>query len=184
MLETQRLILRQWRESDWPALARLNADSEVMRYFPAPLSREESDDMARKLHELIVQQGFGFWAVELKQTGELIGFTGLHRQEQAGIPNIPMVEVGWRLAREHWGRGYAPEAAQASLLFAFETLSEPEVYAFTTLTNTPSRRVMEKLGMQNTGQDFNHPKLESGHPLVRHCLYRISRQQWLKEQNK
>lgn len=132
------------------------------------------------MRRLIAERGWGFWAVEIKATGQFIGFVGLHYQdENSGIPHAPFVEIGWRLDAEFWGVGYAPEAAEKALEFAFTTLNCAKVYAFTALPNLPSLRVMQKLGMENTGQDFNHPKLESGHPLERHCLYRMTKQKWL-----
>lgn len=184
-METQRLILRQWKPNDYRAYAQLNADPQVMRYFPAILSNSESDAQASRIEELIAQRGWGFWAVELKSTGKFIGFVGLHSQDEtSGIPNAPFIEIGWRLSAEYWGLGYAPEAATKALQFAFEVLKAPSVFAFTALQNQPSQRVMAKIGMKNTRQDFNHPKLDQGHRLERHCLYTITQQQWLAIVNK
>lgn len=181
-METSRLLLRQWNEQDIQPYADLCADAHVMRYFVAPLTFQESLEQAKLIQKLIEQRGWGFWAVELKSTGQFIGFVGLHYQdENSGIPNAPFVEIGWRLASEHWGYGYAPEAAQKALEFAFDELDSPVVYAFTTKTNLPSQRVMTKLGMTDTQQDFNHPKVAADHPLVRHCLYGITQQQWLEQ---
>lgn len=179
MIETSRLILRQWRESDREPYRRLNADPQVMRYFPSRLTSEQSDSQLDVLRQLINLNGWGFWALEIKQTQEFIGFVGLHQQaEDSGIPNAPLVEIGWRLDVHHWGKGYAPEAACAALDYAFRQLNLEQVYSFTALTNVPSQRVMEKIGMLNTGQDFDHPKLPTGHELKRHCLYRMTREQW------
>ncbi|PSW35653.1 GNAT family N-acetyltransferase [Photobacterium phosphoreum] len=179
-METQRLILRQWKPEDYSAYATLNADPQVMRYFPATLSNTESDQQADRIENLIAERGWVFWAVELKSTGKFIGFVGLHSQdESSGIPDAPFIEIGWRLAADYWGVGYAPEAAKKALHFAFEVLNIPSVFAFTALQNIPSQQVMIKLGMKNTQQDFNHPKLEQGHRLERHCLYQITQQQWL-----
>ncbi|PSW15574.1 GNAT family N-acetyltransferase [Photobacterium rosenbergii] len=180
-LETDRLILRQWKSEDYPDYARLNADPDVMQYFPAVLSEQESDAQAARITQLIAERGWGFWAVEVKATGQFIGFVGLHSQdEQSGIPNAPFIEIGWRLAKDYWGKGYAPEAADKALQFAFEELMAPSIYAFTALSNIPSQKVMEKIGMANIGQDFDHPKLPTGHHLERHCLYQITRETWLK----
>ena len=179
-LETQRLLLRQWQTHDLVPFARMSCDPLVMRYFPSLLSKPESDALAAKAKGLIAEKGWGFWAVELKSSHEFIGFVGLHYQEDT-IPNTPFIEVGWRLDKAFWGKGYAPEAANAALNFAFKTLEQTEVYAFTTLTNQPSQRVMEKLGMVNQAQNFSHPKLPPTHPLAPHCLYKITRQQWLSE---
>ncbi len=184
MMETERLRIRDWQQSDYEPYAKLCSDSDVMRYFPHTLTKQQSDDQLDLMRRLIAERGWGFWAVELKATGQLIGFVGLHYQdENSGIPNAPFVEIGWRLAAEFWGIGYAPEAADKVLEFAFNHLKRSEVYAFTALPNQPSQRVMQKLGMENTGQDFNHPKLEADHPLERHCLYCITRQQWQSKAN-
>ena len=178
-METERLILRQWRDTDIPPFARLNADLAVMRFFPALLSADESAAIAQRMRGIISEKGWGFWAVELKSCHEFIGFVGLHEQPvESGIPHAPLVEIGWRIAAQHWGRGYAPEAGKVALDYAFAVLFLDEVYAFTAVPNEPSKRVMQKIGMQDTGQQFNHPKLPPGHDLERHCLYRISRERW------
>ncbi|KLV09933.1 N-acetyltransferase [Photobacterium ganghwense] len=182
IMETNRLILRQWKSEDYQPYAELCSDPHVMRYFLTTLSREESDEQANKFRRLITERGWGFWAVELKSTGQFIGFVGLHYQdENSGFPNVPFIEIGWRLSSAFWGQGYAPEAAQKALEFAFEEIAAPAVYAFTTLQNTPSQRVMLKLGMVNTHQDFSHPLVAKGHLLERHCLYQITKEQWLKK---
>ncbi|WP_282175649.1 GNAT family N-acetyltransferase [Vibrio nereis] len=179
MMETKRLIIREWKPEDYAPYGELTADPHVMRFFPETLSKQQSDDQLDLMRRLIAERGWGFWAVETKDTAQFIGFVGLHYQdENSGIPNAPFVEIGWRLASEFWGLGYAPEAANKVLDFAFNTLDQPDVYAFTALVNAPSQRVMAKLGMVNTNQDFNHPKLVSGHPLERHCLYRITKAQF------
>ncbi|MGX9418200.1 GNAT family N-acetyltransferase [Vibrio sp. WJH972] len=181
-LETERLILRQWKRDDYQTYAELCSDTNVMRYFLAPLSRHESDEQATMIQTLIAEQGWGFWAVELKSTNQFIGFVGLHSQSaDSGLPNAPFIEIGWRLSSEFWGFGYAPEAAKRALKFAFEELNAPEVYAFTTLQNKPSQRVMTKVGMVDSNQNFDHPKVTKGHPLERHCLYKITKQQWLEK---
>lgn len=175
-MESERLILRQWQDSDLKPFADLNADPEVMRYFPNCLSRVESDALAKYLQQMITERGWGFWAVELKTTHQFIGFVGLNSQDaQSGIPHVPLVEIGWRLAHSYWGQGYATEAAKLVLNYAFNTLKLTEVYAFTALINQASQRVMQRLGMSNMHADFNHPKVEKGHVLERHCLYKISK---------
>jgi len=179
MLETERLRLRQWQDSDVEPYIRLNSNPVVMRYFPSVMTEEETRAQIGRAKAYIENNGWGFWALELKETGEFLGFVGLLGQdEQREIPNTPFVEIGWRLDEQHWGKGYAPEAAQAALDFAFNQLDLSEVYSFTALPNHPSQRVMEKIGMVNTKQDFDHPKLDKGHELERHCLYRITQQQW------
>lgn len=178
-LQTQRLILRQWEEGDSVPLAAMCADPQVMRYFPATLGEAESAQLAQKATALIEDNGWGFWAAERKDTGQFIGFVGLHYQD-LDIPNTPFIEIGWRLAADHWGKGFAPEAAECALKYAFEQLQAPAVYAFTTLANQPSRRVMQKLGMSDCQQNFMHPKLPRDHALAEHCLYRITQQEWLQ----
>ncbi|RFU42396.1 N-acetyltransferase [Actinomadura logoneensis] len=173
-LRSERLVLRPWREDDRAPFAALNADPEVMEHFPAPLTRAESDALLARLNAAIEERGFGFWAVEVAETGRFIGFTGL------SVPRFdahftPAVEVGWRLARESWGHGYATEAARRSLDHAFDDLALPEVVAFTAVENVRSRAVMHRLGMtHDPADDFDHPSLPEGHRLRRHVLYRIS----------
>ncbi|GAB6260298.1 GNAT family N-acetyltransferase [Photobacterium sp. R1] len=177
-LQTPRLIIRPWKDEDLVPFAAMSADPAVMRYFPSTLSEEESQQAAHRARALIEEKGWGFWAVELKETGTFIGFVGLHYQDSE-IPNAPFVEIGWRLASEYWGQGLAPEAAERALQFAFDDLNAPDVYAFTALSNQPSQRVMKKLGMTDCLQNFLHPKLPADHQLAEHCLYRISRSEWL-----
>lgn len=134
--------------------------------------------MAEKIQGLIAENGYGFWAVELLSTSEFIGFVGLNQiKADTELANVlskiqsPFLEIGWRLAKAHWGYGYATESAKAVLDFAFNELHENVVYAFTALPNLPSQKVMQRIGMTNTGMEFNHPSLADGHPLQRHCLY-------------
>lgn len=171
-LDTQRLLLRQWQESDYPAFARMSADAETMRYFPSVLTDEQSRDIADRCRELINQRGWGFWAAEVKATNEFAGFIGLH-VPSAELPCSPCVEIGWRLARDFWGKGFATEGAQAALDFAFNELSLPEVVAFTAHSNKRSERVMQRLGMLRDDKTFEHPELPEGHALQQHVLYRI-----------
>ncbi|KAF0813083.1 hypothetical protein IGB42_02483 [Andreprevotia sp. IGB-42] len=179
--ETARLRLRQWRADDLAPFAALNADAEVMRYFPAPMSRPDSDAMAERMAGLITLRGWGFWAVERKDSGAFIGIVGLN-VPRPELPCYPCVEMGWRLARAHWRQGYALEAAQAALQVGFATLQLPEIVAFTALPNLPSQGVMEKLGMQRDAANFEHPAVPEGSPLRTHCLYRITQAQWLAGQ--
>lgn len=170
-LETERLKLRAWQESDLQPFAELNADKDVMHYFPSVLTREQSDNLADKFQHLILDHGWGFWAVELKATGQFIGFTGLNIQSEQFIFS-PCVEIGWRFAKQYWHQGYATEAAKACLKFAFETLQLKEVVSFTAVHNTASEHVMQRLGMQAMFE-FNHPALTQESPLSRHILYKI-----------
>lgn len=153
----------------------MGKDPDVMRYFPSLLSEEKSIEMAQTMQTLIAQRGWGLWAVELPQQEPFIGFVGLHIPSD-DLPCSPCVEIGWRLASAHWGKGYATEAATACLQYAFEELNLNEVVAFTTVSNQPSRRVMEKLGMDNTERNFMHPDIEADHPLCEHVLYSIHAQ--------
>lgn len=176
-LETDRLILRQWKKSDYSEFAKLTSDPLVMKFFPRVLTKTDSDQLASKIETLIKDNGWGFWAVELKSTSMFIGFIGLHYQD-LDIPNAPFVEIGWRLSSNQWGFGYASEAAKRALKYAFEELSTTSVYAFTTIKNLPSKSVMTRIGMVDTNQDFNHPNLSNYPELVRHSLYRISADMW------
>lgn len=175
-LETSRLRLRPWRDEDFAPFAALNADPQVMAHFPATLDRAESDVLAARCQSLIEAQGWGFWATEIKASGDFIGFVGLHRPI-AELPFSPCVEIGWRLARPFWGQGYASEAARAALSFAFNDLALAEVVAFTSLANRRSQAVMERLGMRRA-ENFEHPALPPGHPLREHCLYRLAVSAW------
>src|SRR6266446_9133853 len=177
-ISSPRLSLRAWRESDLGSFAALNADPAVMEYFPKTLSREESDALAGRIQAAMKLRGFGLWAVEVPGVADFIGFVGL------SVPAFeasfsPCVEIGWRLARAHWGMGYATEAASAALRYAFDRLRLDEVVAFTVPANARSRRVMERIGMRRSpSEDFHHPNISEGHPLRLHVLYRLSRADW------
>lgn len=174
-LLTERLILRAWRPEDKPPFAALNGDPEVMRYFPATLGREQSDALAEQFAAELARDGMTFFAVEEQAMGRFIGVIGLRRLP-GRLPIAPGVEIGWRLAAEAWGRGYATEGARAALRWAFETLTLPEVLAYTAAGNAASRRVMEKIGMVRwTEADFAHPELPARHRLSRHVVYRAIR---------
>lgn len=175
VMETDRLIVRMWRDSDLAPFAALNADPEVMRYLPERLTRVRSDALAARIRARHSAQGFGYWALELKSGAPFIGFAGVnHAPFEA--PFTPAVEIGWRLAHDHWGRGLGTEAARAVLAYAFETLRLQEIVSFTVPANRRSRAVMERLGMtRDPLGDFDHPGLPRGHRLSRHVLYRIFR---------
>lgn len=176
-LRTERLHLRPWRESDRPPFAALNADPQVMRWFPSTQGREASDASIDLWQAQFAERGWSNWAVALRQEGTFIGFVGLTVPRRP-LPFSPCVEIGWRLAAAHWGRGYATEAAQACLEAGFGPIGLDEIVSFTALGNRPSRNVMERLGMHNRGEDFDHPALPPGHALARHCLYRLRRAEW------
>jgi RimJ/RimL family protein N-acetyltransferase len=172
---TPRLILRRFVPADREPFAAMNADPEVMHHFPGVLSREESDRVAGRIEAHFAQRGFGLWAVEIPGVTAFAGLVGL------AVPRFeaaftPCVEVSWRLARAHWGQGYATEAAGAALGFGFDQLGLNEIVSFTVPDNLRSRRVMERLGMTHDARDdFDHPLLADGHPLRRHVLYRKRR---------
>jgi RimJ/RimL family protein N-acetyltransferase len=155
----------------------MNADAQVMRFFPAPLSAEQSDAIVYLWLGQFAAQGWSNWAVELRASGEFIGFIGLSVPRRA-LPFCPCVEIGWRLKRSAWGMGYATEGARACLRVGFERLGLDEIVSFTALANRPSAAVMHRIGMRDAQADFEHPALPEGHPLRPHCLYRISRAQW------
>jgi RimJ/RimL family protein N-acetyltransferase len=168
------LRLRRWRQSDREPFADLNVDPEVMEYFPAALTREQSDDLVEKIEAGFERDGFGLWALEVTETGEFVGFAGL-AAPSFDAHFTPAVEVGWRLARRAWGNGYATEAGRAALDFGFEHAGLGEVVSFTALGNARSREVMERLGMSHDpDDDFDHPDLPEGDPKRRHVLYRLA----------
>lgn len=172
-IETPRLRLRQWQRGDRRPFFQLNADPVVMQYFPSPLDRVASDALAERCERLIAERGWGFWAVEIPGQSPFIGFVGLHRPA-ADLSFKPCVEIGWRLAQEFWGYGYATEAARACLKVGFEQLGLNEIVSFTSLLNRRSQAVMERLQMVRDPDTFLHPSVPEGHPLQEHCLYRLS----------
>lgn len=181
-IRTERLVLRPWLEEDLEPFAELNADPRVREYFPGVLSRQESDALVEIVSDHIQRCGWGFWAASLIQTGEFIGFIGLEDVHFVAPFNksAPAVEIGWRLAFNHWGKGYATEGAIAALQYGFERLNLEEIVSFTPLANQRSRHVMEKIGMHhNSEDDFDHPKLAEGHPLRKHVLYRLEKNKWV-----
>ncbi len=177
-LETPRLLLRRWRPADLEPFARMNADPEVMRHFPRPLDRAGSDALVGRIEAAFEEHGYGLWAVDRREDGAFLGFTGL------AIPRFeaaftPCVEVGWRFARDAWGHGYATEAAREALRFGFEEAALPEIVSCTSAGHERSRRVMERLGMhRDTGADFDYPGFPDGHPMRRHVLYRLAADEW------
>ncbi len=171
-IETPRLLLRAWRDSDREPFARMNADPQVMEFFPACLTREQSDGLVDRIESNMRRDGYSFFAAELRQTGEFIGFIGLSARP---FDFIPSPEIGWRLAAPYWNQGLATEGARAALRFAFDELGYREIIAYTAVANERSRRVMEKLGMNyNPADDFDHPRIAENHPLRRHVVYRIA----------
>jgi 3-dehydroquinate dehydratase/shikimate dehydrogenase len=176
-LRTERLVLRPWRSSDRAPFAAINADPKVMEHFPRTSTREESDAGVDRIVARMEQQGFGLWAVEVPGVAEFIGFIGLNPAD--AVLGRPVLEIGWRLAAEHWGHGYATEGARASLAHAFDVLDKDEVVSFATTANQRSRHVMEKLGLvRRPEDDFDHPGVPPSWSGRRHVLYRIAREQW------
>lgn len=175
-VETPRLVLRQWLSDDRKPFAAMNADPRVTEYL-LPLSAEQSDALADRLAAGIDEHGWGFWAVEAPGVAPFVGFVGI-KPLPATLPFAPGVEIGWRLAQPFWGRGYAREAAEAALRVGFEQVGLAEIVAFTAVGNQRSRAVMARLGMQPDAALFDHPAVPDGHPLRRHVLYRLRREQW------
>ena len=175
MIQTERLILRQWRPDDIPAFVAMNADPRVMEFFASTLTEAQSIAFAGRVAEHFAEKGFGWWAVEVRSGMPFAGFVGL------SVPRFeahftPCVEIGWRLAHAAWGKGYATEAARAALAHGFEVLKLEEIVSFTTVANIRSRAVMEKIGMhRDPADDFDHPSLAEGHPQRPHVLYRKAR---------
>lgn len=172
MINTPRLTLRHWRSSDLEPFASMNQDSNVMRYFPRVLTHAESQAAIERYQTSIDAEGFGFYAVELKETSDFIGFVGAMRT-RAELPLTPSVEVGWRLDSAWWGKGFATEAAIAVRDDCFTRLGLDEIIAITPTTNLPSQNVMVKLGMLKHDSTFNHPLVPAGHVLAPHVLYRL-----------
>ncbi len=172
IIETDRLILRTWNESDLHPFVQMNQDPQVMEFFPQTLSAEETEGLFRRISTFLEEKGFGLFAAETRQTQEFLGFIGL------SVPTFtahftPCVEIGWRLARRFWKQGYATEGARACLNYGFSVLTLREIVSFTSKLNTRSIDVMERIGMRYRGE-FDHPNLEQGHPLRTHVLYTIS----------
>jgi ribosomal-protein-alanine N-acetyltransferase len=177
-LTTPRLLLRRWRDEDRAPFAALNRDAEVMRHFPAPLSARESDALIADIESHFRRHGFGLWALQSRESGELLGFTGLCFVSFAA-DFTPAVEIGWRLRRSSWGHGYAAEASRASLAFGFDELGFEEIVSFTSTLNERSRAVMERIGMtRDLAGDFAHPLIARDSPLAAHVLYRLAATGW------
>lgn len=180
-LRSNRLLLRRWVASDRPLFAELNVDARVAEFLPCPLSQAESDQMAERIETHFQEHGFGLWALEVPGITSFAGFIGLN-VPRFEAPFTPCIEIGWRLAAAHWNQGYATEGARAALSFAFNSLNAAEIVAFTVPHNVRSRRVMDKLHMKYAaGQDFDHPLVAEGHPLRKHVLYRIHREEFAQQ---
>lgn len=171
-IHTARLLLRRWRESDREPFAALNADPDTMRFFPATLDRLASDALVDRIESRFEQQGYGLWALEVTDTGAFIGFTGLSPMPD-DVPGAGGTEVGWRLARYAWHRGYATEAASAAMQVAFGGLQMTEIWSMTAVLNEPSLAVMRRLGLTEVAR-FDHPRIPAGHPLRPHVTYHLA----------
>jgi RimJ/RimL family protein N-acetyltransferase len=172
-LRTARLVMRRWRDSDRAPFAAMNADSDVMRYFPATMDQAQTDAFVDLIEERFETQGFGLWALELAETAEFVGYTGLNPMVD-GVPGAGGMEVGWRLARPFWGHGYATEAARAAVDVAFDGAGLTEVWSMTAVLNVPSQAVMRRIGMTLHGY-FDHPRIDAESPLRPHVVYRLQR---------
>ncbi|HEY4832552.1 MAG TPA: GNAT family N-acetyltransferase [Waddliaceae bacterium] len=178
VIKTERLILRPWQQEDLELFAQLNSDARVMEYFPSTLNKQESDNLAERISTKLEEQGWGLWAVSIPSIAEFIGFIGL-AEPSFNAHFTPAVEVGWRLAYDFWGHGYATEGAIACLRYGFEKLNLNEIVSFTAIQNMRSRRIMEKISLHHDPKDdFDHPKLQEGHPLRKHVLYRLYLDEW------
>lgn len=179
-IRTKRLVLRAWHEDDFKLFAKMNSDPRVMEYFPATLSLQESDDLAKRLSAKLQEQGWGLWAVSVPGLSSFIGFIGLS-EPSFNAHFTPAVEVGWRLAYDFWGQGYATEGALEALKYGFETLNLNQIVSFTAAQNHRSIQVMKRIGLHHDPiDDFDHPKLAEGHILGRHVLYRLNRNEWME----
>ena len=177
-LRTKRLLLRRWLARDRQPFAAMNADAEVMAHFPATLSRAESVAMIERTEACFERRGYGLWAIELAEEQLFIGFAGLSPVD-IPVAFAPAVEVGWRLARPFWGRGFASEAVAAAITFGFSERDLTEIVSFTAVGNERSRGVMERLGMhRDPAEDFDHPLLGKADRLRAHVLYRLEAAHW------
>jgi len=168
--ESDRLIFRQWKEEDKIIFAQMNADPEVMKFFPKKLSKTESDVFAERIIEGIKTRNYGLWAAEIKTSKQFIGFIGFNYTDFKS-DFTPCIEIGWRLGKDFWNLGYASEGAKAALLYGSQVLHFKEVYSFTSKLNLRSEKVMKKIGMQKEG-DFFHPKIDVSEALCEHVLYK------------
>ncbi|WP_370200300.1 GNAT family N-acetyltransferase [Roseibium sp.] len=178
-IETERLVLRCWAEAHVDPCVQLCADPVVMRYFPDVLTRDRTLKLIGMFRDCFEKHGVFYAPIELKASGEFIGFAGLDVHDEEALPIGGCVDIGWRLKRSAWGRGLASEAARAWLRFGFETIGYEEIVAFTVPGNIPSQKVMTRIGMTHDERgDFQHPKLPEGHAFKRHLLYRMTNDDW------
>jgi len=177
--KTSRLALVAWQDRHRAPFAEMNGNPQVMLYFPALLTAEQTNAGIDIWKSQFEEKGWSNWAVELQDTGEFIGFIGLSMPRRQ-LPFSPCTEIGWRLKPSAWGHGYATEGAEECLRVGFERIGLEEVVSFTTLSNLASIAVMRRIGMTNTDQDFEHPAVPERNHLRAHCLYKITHAQWRK----
>ena len=180
LFTSDRLGFRNWTVDDTEAFAQINADADVMQYFPKPLTYKETEDFVERLMNHFQKHGFNYFATEILESGELIGFIGLAYQSYES-DYTPAVDIGWRLKKSAWGKGFATEGAKRCLKFAFESLELEQLISTCTLMNHPSEKVMQKIGMQKAGL-FKHPRLKD-YPELENCIcYKISKHEWLENE--
>ncbi len=173
-IETKRLILRDWKDEDKEIFQEMNADETVMKFFLNPLSHHETDRFLQNIEQELKVEGYGLYAVEVKDTGDFIGFIGFHK---VVFPSdfTPCIEIGWRLVQKAWNKGYATEGAKACLDYGLNVLGLNEIYSFTSIFNTQSQNIMKKIGLQFV-QEFNHPSINRDHSLCSHVLYSVKKE--------
>lgn len=179
-IKTPRLMIRNWHNRDRELFHEINSDARVMEFFPFRLDRDQADELMFRLQRKIAESGLGFFAVEIAETGECIGFAGLACVDLKSIFAEMVHEIGWRLARRFWGNGYATEAANAMLDYGFAHFGLDEIIAFVIPGNSRSISVARRIGMQrDETRDFDHPRIPDSRPdLRRHALFAIRRQDW------
>lgn len=173
LFKSSRLGFRQWSDKDLPNLIKMNANPKVMQFFPKLYSSEESQIQFKRFKDQFQKNGYCFYPVDELKSGKFIGFIGLS-ETNFTADFTPCIEIGWRLLPQFWNKGFATEGAKRCIVHAFEVLDIEELYAFTAKINVPSENVMKKIGMKCI-EEFNHPKLESGHPLEEHILYYLNK---------
>lgn len=181
MLRTERLILRPWRDEDFEPFAQMNRDPHVMECFPAPLTTQESNQFAKHISTKLQEQGWGLWAVSVQGGSDFIGFIGLS-PVTLDVHFRPAIEVGWRLAYDYWGKGYATEGALEALKYGFDILNLSQIVSFTAVQNRRSIEVMKRIGLRyDPADDFNNPNFPEGHVLCPHVLYRLNCNEWMEK---
>lgn len=177
--ESERLVFRSWTQEDKDEFRKLNADQEVMKYFPDVLSHEESDLLFDRIRKNMAEKGYGLWAVEIKKSGDFIGFIGFNNADFRSF-FTPCIEIVWRLKSEAWGKGFATEGAKRCLRFGFEDLGFSDIYSFTAVENTRSEMVMKRIGMIRIAE-FDHPEVPMDSSLSRHVLYMINKKNFFSD---